>query len=149
MQSVRRGRRGGKQHMIVVYNTLSGRKEPFEPIEKGRVKMYVCGLTVYDAPHIGHGRTFIGFDIVARWLRACGYDVTYARNITDIEDRILNRAKENGEKIDALTQRVTRVMHDDFRLLGIDEPDVEPRATQYVPQMIALIERLKSRGLPY
>ena len=82
--------------MIVVYNTLSGRKEPFEPIEKGRVKMYVCGLTVYDAPHVGHGRTFIGFDVVARWLRASGYEVTYARNITDIEDRIINRARETG-----------------------------------------------------
>jgi cysteinyl-tRNA synthetase len=135
--------------MIVVHNTLSGKKEPFAPLEKGRVTMYVCGLTVYDAPHIGHGRTFIGFDVVARWLRASGYEVTYARNVTDIEDRIINRARENGENINALTARVTQGMHDDFGLLGIDEPDIEPRATQYVPQMIALIERLIARGLAY
>ena len=135
--------------MIVVHNTLSGKKEPFAPLEKGRVTMYVCGLTVYDAPHIGHGRTFIGFDVVARWLRASGYEVTYARNVTDIEDRIINRARENGENINALTARVTQGMHDDFGLLGIDEPDIEPRATQYVPQMIALIEQLIVRGLAY
>src|SRR5688572_23927908 len=111
--------------------------------------MYVCGITVYDYCHLGHGRFLVAFDIVQRWLRASGYRVTYVRNITDIEDKIIRRARENGEPIEALTSRFIRAMDEDNAALGLQKPDHEPRATQYVAQMLDIIGRLESRGLAY
>lgn len=134
---------------IHIYNTLTRRLEPLEPIEPGHVKMYVCGMTVYDYCHLGHGRTFAAFDIVVRWLRARGYRVTYVRNITDVDDKIIRRAAENGETTTALTERFIRAMHEDFAALGFVPPDLEPRATQFVPQMLGLIELLEKKDLAY
>ncbi|MFZ5541059.1 MAG: cysteine--tRNA ligase [Pseudomonadota bacterium] len=134
---------------IQIYNTLTRRLDPLEPIEPGHVKMYVCGMTVYDYCHLGHGRTFAAFDIVVRWLRARGYRVTYVRNITDVDDKIIRRAAENGETTTALTERFIRAMHEDFAALGFVPPDLEPRATQFVPQMLGLIELLEKKDLAY
>src|SRR5690606_20124269 len=111
--------------------------------------MYVCGMTVYDYCHVGHARVMVVFDVVRRWLQASGYEVTYVRNITDIDDKIIRRAAENGESIEALTGRFIRAMDEDAAALGVRKPDVEPRATENVPQMIALIERLVARRLAY
>ena len=132
-----------------IYNTLGRRLERLEPIEPGHVRMYVCGMTTYDLCHLGHARLFIAFDVVQRWLRASGLRVTYARNITDIDDKIIRRAQERGEEIAALTARYILAMHEDFAALGIQPPDVEPRATQYVPQMLHLIELLQQKRLAY
>ncbi len=134
---------------IRIYNTLTRRLEPLEPIEPGHVRMYVCGMTVYDYCHLGHGRTFAAFDVVVRWLRARGLRVTYVRNITDVDDKIIRRAAENGETTTALTERFIRAMHEDFAALGLLSPDLEPRATQYVPQMLGLIELLERKELAY
>ena len=134
---------------IHVYNTLTRRLEPLVPIEPGHVRMYVCGMTTYDYCHLGHGRTFAAFDVVVRWLRARGLRVTYVRNITDVDDKIIRRAAENGETTTALTERFIRAMHEDFAALGLLPPDLEPRATQYVPQMLGLIELLEKNGLAY
>ncbi|MCS7101033.1 MAG: cysteine--tRNA ligase, partial [Burkholderiaceae bacterium] len=122
---------------------------PLEPIEPGHVRMYVCGMTVYDLCHLGHARTFAAFDVAVRWLRARGLRVTYVRNITDIDDKIIRRAAENGEPIEALTARVIRSMHEDFDALGFLRPDREPRATEFVPQMLGLIELLERNALAY
>jgi len=111
--------------------------------------MYVCGMTVYDFCHVGHARVMVVFDVVSRWLRARGYEVTYVRNITDIDDKIIKRAVENGEPIAALTNRFIQAMHEDARALGVIDPDHEPRATDFVPQMLDVIDALKKNGLAY
>ncbi len=135
--------------MLRIYNTLARQKQVFEPIRPGEVRMYVCGMTVYDYCHIGHGRMMVAFDLIRRWLRASGYRVTYVRNITDIDDKIIKRAVENGETIGALTERNIRYMDQDIGALGVEKPDHEPRATQYVPQMLEMIGRLEAKGLAY
>ncbi|HXU94755.1 MAG TPA: cysteine--tRNA ligase [Gallionella sp.] len=135
--------------MLKIYNTLAREKQDFKPIEPNKVRMYVCGMTVYDYCHLGHARVMVVFDMVQRWLKASGYDVTYVRNITDIDDKIIKRAAENKESIHALTQRFIDAMHEDADALGVQRPDHEPRATQYVPQMLAMIEQLEKNGLAY
>ncbi len=135
--------------MLTIYNTLARSKQPFVPIRPGKVRMYVCGMTVYDYCHLGHARVMVVFDVVRRWLRARGYAVTYVRNITDIDDKIIRRAVENRETIGELAARFIRFMDEDAAALGIEKPDHEPRATQFVPQMLALIERLEAKGLAY
>ena len=135
--------------MLKIYNTLARDKQEFVPIEPGKVRMYVCGMTVYDYCHLGHARVLVVFDMVYRWLKASGYDVTYVRNITDIDDKIIKRAAENGESIHALTARFIAAMHEDAAALGVLQPDHEPRATQYVPQMLEMIGRLEQNGLAY
>ena len=135
--------------MLAIYNTLTRRKEQFVPMVAGRVGMYVCGMTVYDRCHIGHARVMVVFDVVQRWLRAAGYQVNYVRNITDIDDKIIRRAVENGESISQLTGRFIALMDEDAAALGVQKPDAEPRATAYVPQMLSMIGKLESRGLAY
>ena len=125
--------------MLRIHNSLSRSKEAFEPIDPGRVRMYVCGITVYDYCHIGHARMMLVFDMVSRWLRASGYALTYVRNITDIDDKIIKRAVDNNETIGELTERFIAAMHQDLDALGVLRPDHEPRATRYVPQMLDLI----------
>ena len=132
-----------------VYNTLSRSVEPFRPLEPGHVRMYVCGMTIYDLCHVGHARMMMAFDIVYRWLRASGYRVTYVRNITDIDDKIIRRALERGLSIRVLTDEMIAAMREDIGRLGIEPPTHEPRATEYVPQMLELIARLEQRGLAY
>ncbi|MES2016935.1 MAG: cysteine--tRNA ligase [Pseudomonadota bacterium] len=134
---------------LKIYNTLARDKQTFVPITPGKVGMYVCGMTVYDYCHIGHGRMMMAFDVIYRWLKASGYQVTYVRNITDIEDKIIKRAVENGESIYSLTSRFTTYMDEDTAALGILPADVVPRATQYVPQMLGIIELLEQKGLAY
>ena len=134
---------------LKIYNTLAREKQTFVPIEPGRVRMYVCGMTVYDYCHVGHARVVVVFDMVQRWLRASGYEVTYVRNITDIDDKIIKRAVENGETMSALTGRFIDAMHEDFAALGTQQPDHEPRATQFVPQMLRMIGKLQTNGLAY
>ncbi|MGQ0836065.1 MAG: cysteine--tRNA ligase [Gammaproteobacteria bacterium] len=135
--------------MIRLHNSLTGRKEGLEPIEPGHVRMYVCGDTVYDFCHIGHGRSKIAFDVARRYFAYRGLRVTFVRNITDIDDKIINRAAENGEPIEALTARFIAAMHEDYDQLGILRPDHEPRATQYVPQIIAMVQTLIDKGYAY
>ncbi|WHZ11265.1 MAG: Cysteinyl-tRNA synthetase [Burkholderiaceae bacterium] len=132
-----------------IYNTLSRAMEPFAPLEAGHVRMYVCGMTVYDLCHLGHARSMVAFDIVQRWLRASGLAVTYVRNITDIDDKIIRRALENDETIRSLTDRMVDALHQDADALGIARPTHEPRATDYVPQMLAMIAALELKGLAY
>jgi cysteinyl-tRNA synthetase len=132
-----------------IYNTLSRQLDPFKPLEEGHVRMYVCGMTVYDVCHLGHARSMVAFDVVQRWLKASAYRVTYVRNVTDIDDKIIRRALENRETIAALTDRMVALLHRDADALGVQRPDHEPRATRYVPQMLSLIERLEQRGLAY
>lgn len=134
---------------LKIYNTLAREKQAFTPITPGKVGLYVCGMTVYDYCHIGHARVMVVFDMVQRWLRASGYEVTYVRNITDIDDKIIKRALENKESIHALTDRFIAAMHEDADALGVQRPDVEPRATDYIPQMLDLIEQLTKNGLAY
>jgi cysteinyl-tRNA synthetase len=135
--------------MLKLYNTLTRSKEPFVPLVPGEIRMYVCGMTVYDYCHIGHARMLVAFDAVQRWLRASGYRLTYVRNITDIEDKIIRRAVENGEPISSLTGRFIAAMHEDEASLNIQRPDFEPRATSYVPQMLSMIRRLQDNGFAY
>jgi cysteinyl-tRNA synthetase len=135
--------------MLKLYNTLTRQKEVFVPIVANKASMYVCGMTVYDFCHLGHARVMVVFDMVARWLRASGYQLTYVRNITDIDDKIIRRAAENQEPIAALTQRFIDAMDQDSAALGVLRPDHEPRATAYVPGMISLIERLIANGHAY
>ncbi len=134
---------------LKIYNTLARDKVAFVPLEPGKVKMYVCGMTVYDYCHLGHARVMVVFDMVQRWLRAQNYQVTYVRNITDIDDKIIRRAVENKETISQLTNRYIAAMNDDADALGVQRPDHEPRATAYVPQMLSLIGKLESNGLAY
>ena len=135
--------------MLSIHNTLTRRKEVFVPIEAGKVRLYVCGMTVYDFCHLGHARVMVVFDMVVRWLRASGYEVTYVRNITDIDDKIIKRAGDNRESIRALTDRFIAAMHEDADALGVLRPDHEPRATDYVASMQSLISRLYAKGLAY
>jgi len=135
--------------MLQIHNSYTRAKEDFNPLQAGRVRMYVCGMTVYDLCHLGHARMFVAFDMVTRWLRASGYQVEYVRNITDIDDKIIKRAQENGETPASLTERFIAAMHEDERALGVLPPDHEPRATQYVQQMLDLIRQLVHNGLAY
>jgi len=132
-----------------VYNTLSRSIEPFRPIDPGHVRMYVCGMTIYDLCHVGHARMMMAFDVVYRWLRASGYRVTYVRNITDIDDKIIQRALDRGMSIRALTDEMIAAMHQDIAAIGIETPTHEPRATDYVQAMLDLIGKLEARGLAY
>ena len=135
--------------MLKIFNSLKREKQIFQPIEANKVRMYVCGMTVYDYCHLGHARVMVVFDMVYRWLQASGYDVTYVRNITDIDDKIIKRAIENGETIQQLTDRFIAFMHEDADALGVLRPDHEPRATQFVPQMQEIIRKLEANGLAY
>ena len=135
--------------MLKIYNTLARSKQDFAPIEPGRVRMYVCGMTVYDYCHLGHARVMVVFDVVQRWLRASGFDVTYVRNITDIDDKIIRRAVENGETIGDLTARYIAFMDEDAAALGVQKPDHEPRATEHIGGMLDMIGTLQAKGLAY
>jgi len=135
--------------MLKIYNTLIRDKQVFAPITPGKVKMYVCGMTVYDFCHLGHARVLVVFDMVLRWLKASGYEVTYVRNVTDIDDKIIKRAAENNESIDALTNRFIAAMDEDATALGVSRPAFEPRATQHVDGMIAMISALINKSLAY
>lgn len=134
---------------LSLYNTLSKAKEPFQPLVGNQVRMYVCGMTVYDFCHIGHARVMVAFDVIARWLRQRGYELTYVRNITDIDDKIIRRAQENGEPFDALTERMIAAMHEDEARLSVLRPDVEPRATGHIAGMHAMIQTLIDKGFAY
>jgi cysteinyl-tRNA synthetase len=134
---------------LKIYNTLSRSVEDFVPLEAGKVRMYVCGITVYDLCHIGHARSAIAFDVIQRWLRASGYAVTYVKNITDIEDKIIARAVKNGETIRALTDRMITEMYRDFDALAVQRPDHDPRATDFVPHMLSIVDQLEKNGLAY
>jgi cysteinyl-tRNA synthetase len=134
---------------LKLFNTLSGEKEDFKPLQAGKVKMYVCGMTVYDYCHIGHARVLVAFDVITRYLRYCGYQVTYIRNITDVDDKIFRRANENGEHFSALTQRFIDAMHEDEKALNVLSPDQEPRATAHIGAIIAMIERLIANDHAY
>ena len=134
---------------LKIYNTLTRSKEDFIPIEPGKVRIYVCGITVYDYCHIGHARMLLVFDMVTRYLRARGYEVTYVRNITDIDDKIITRAKENGETITVLTERFIEAMNEDTDALGIIRPDIEPRATEYMQPVVQMIQALIDNGYGY
>jgi cysteinyl-tRNA synthetase len=135
--------------VLRIYNSLTRQKQEFVPIEAGKVRLYVCGMTVYDYCHLGHARVMVAFDVVRRWLRASGLAVTYVRNITDIDDKIIKRAQENKEPVDALTARFIAAMDEDNAALGVEKPDHEPRATAYVPGMLKMIETLERGGLAY
>ena len=132
-----------------IFNTLSGKKEHFEPIEKNNIRMYVCGMTVYDDTHIGHARTFLSFDLIVRYLRSIDYKVHYIRNITDVDDKIISRANELGMDPEELTERYINSMDDDFESLGMIKPDAEPRATENISSIISLIEILIEKGHAY
>lgn len=134
---------------LKLFNTVSGKKERFEPLEEGKIKMYVCGMTVYDYCHIGHARVMVGFDVITRFLRHIGYDVTYIRNITDVDDKIFNRANENGESFTDLTNRFITAMHEDEGALGVLSPDQEPRATAHMGDIIAMTGTLIEKGYAY
>lgn len=135
--------------MLNLYNDLNRAKEPFVPLQPGKVNMYVCGMTVYDLCHLGHARVMVVFDVIARYLRWLGYDVTYVRNITDIDDKIINRANERGEPFTELTERYIKAMREDAERLGVLPPDLEPKATEHLPEIIDMISRLIERGHAY
>jgi cysteinyl-tRNA synthetase len=135
--------------MLHLYDTFSQTKKPFVPLQKGKVGLYVCGITVYDLCHMGHARTYLSFDILVRYLRYCGYDVKYVRNITDIDDKIISRAIENGETHSQLTQRTIAMMHEDFAAINLLPVDVEPRVTDHIPEIIELVQKLIEKGFAY
>ena len=135
--------------MLEIYNSLSHKKEKFEPIRPNKIGMYVCGVTVYDLCHIGHGRTFVCFDTIVRYLRYIGYDVTYVRNITDVDDKIIKRAQENGESCESLTTRLIEEMYKDFGALNILRPDIEPKATHHINDIINMVSKLIDNGNAY
>ena len=135
--------------MLQIFNTLSRKKEQFTPIVPGKAGLYVCGITIYDYCHVGHARTYVAFDVINRYLRFSGYDVTYVRNITDVDDKIIKRAAENNESCDALTERFTKAMHADFDALGLMPADIEPRVTTHMAEIIQLIEALIAKGYAY
>ena len=135
--------------MIEIHNSLTGRKEPLRELEPGHVRMYVCGITVYDFLHVGHARSIVAFDVVRRYLRHRGYRVTHVRNIPDIDDKIIARAAENGEPVEALTERFIAAMNEDCAALGIERPEHEPRATRYMPEIVAMIRTLVDKGYGY
>lgn len=135
--------------MLQIYNTLTRQKEVFKPINPGKISMYVCGITVYDYCHIGHARVLVAFDVITKFLRSQGWDVSYVRNITDIDDKIIKRANENGEEFTALTTRFIDYMHEDEARLGIARPDIEPRATAYIDQIVDMNKTLIDKGFAY
>ncbi|MDP5134454.1 cysteine--tRNA ligase [Rheinheimera baltica] len=135
--------------MLQIFNTLSRKKEVFTPIVPGKAALYVCGITIYDHCHVGHGRTYVSFDVINRYLRFSGYDVTYVRNITDVDDKIIKRAAENNESCDALTERYTKAMHADFDALGLLPADIEPRVTTHMAEIISMISQLVDKGYAY
>ncbi|OXY82955.1 cysteine--tRNA ligase [Oceanimonas doudoroffii] len=135
--------------MLKIYNSLTRQKEEFKPLVPGKVGMYVCGVTIYDLCHIGHGRTFVAFDVVTRYLRYAGYDLTFVRNVTDIDDKIIKRAAENGEDWQALTERLTGEMYRDFDALNIARPDIEPKATDHIVEIINMVDTLIKDGHAY
>ncbi|WP_394176200.1 cysteine--tRNA ligase [Thalassotalea litorea] len=135
--------------MLHLYNTLSRKKEEFKPITPGKVGMYVCGITIYDHCHIGHARTYVAFDVIARYLRHLGYELTHVRNITDVDDKIIKRAAENNESCDSLTSRMTADMYADLDALNVERPDIAPTVTTHMPEIIALVERLIERKHAY
>jgi hypothetical protein len=135
--------------MLKIYNTLTNQKDTFVPIEEGKVKMYVCGMTVYDYCHLGHARVMVVFDVVVSYLRSLGYDVTYVRNITDIDDKIIRRANENGEDFHALTERFIDIMNEDADALGVVRPDLEPKASESMDDILAMIGTLIDNGHAY
>ena len=135
--------------MLTIYNSLTRRKEKFQPIDPGKVRMYVCGITVYDYCHIGHARMILVFDMIVRYLRFRGYEVNYVRNITDIDDKIINRSRESGEPFNELTGRFIQAMNEDFEALNVLVPDQEPRATDHIEQIIVMIDRLLENGYAY
>jgi len=135
--------------MVQIYNTLTRQKEQFKPMVDGKIDMYVCGITIYDFCHIGHARTFVGFDVIVRYLRHLGYDLKYVRNITDVDDKIIKRANENGESINDLTLRMTKAMHEDFDSLNMLRPDIEPTVTNHMDEIIEMVERLIAKGHAY
>ncbi|KPV95620.1 Cysteine--tRNA ligase [Pseudoalteromonas sp. P1-9] len=135
--------------MLQIYNTLTRQKEAFKPLVAGKVGMYVCGITIYDYCHVGHARTYVSFDVMNRFLRHSGFDVTYVRNITDVDDKIIKRANENGEAIDALTVRMTKAMHEDFDALNMLPADIEPTVTGHMDEIIEMIERLIEKKNAY
>lgn len=134
---------------LAIYNTLTKTKEPLKPLIANQVRMYVCGMTVYDFCHIGHARVMVAFDVVSRWLRQRGYELTYVRNITDIDDKIIRRAQENGETFEALTGRMIAAMHEDEARLNVLRPDIEPRATDHIAGMQSMIQTLIDKGFAY
>ena len=135
--------------MLKIYNSLTKEKDVFVPRQPGKVGMYVCGMTVYDYCHVGHARVMVVFDVVARYLRASGYEVTYVRNITDIDDKIIKRAQENDEPMAALTARFITAMHEDAAALAVLPPDQEPRATASMDAIVQMILTLMERGYAY
>jgi len=135
--------------MLTIYNSQTRKKELFKPINEGKITMYVCGMTVYDFCHLGHARVMVNFDMITRYLRSRGYDLTYVRNITDIDDKIIARANENHERFEEVTERFIKAMHEDERQLGILPPDSEPRATQHLDDILALIQALIDKGFAY
>jgi cysteinyl-tRNA synthetase len=135
--------------MLKVHNNLTRQKEIFQPMRPGKVGLYVCGVTVYDYCHLGHARTYAAFDVIIRFLKWQGYDVTYVRNITDIDDKIIKRANENNEDFQVVVKRFTQAMHEDFAALGLLKPTQEPTATEFIPHMIAMIEKLITSGHAY
>ncbi len=134
---------------LAIYNTLTKTKEPLKPLIANQVRMYVCGMTVYDFCHIGHARVMVAFDVVSRWLRQRGYELTYVRNITDIDDKIIRRAQDNGETFEALTGRMIAAMHEDEARLNVLRPDIEPRATDHIAGMHSMIQTLIDKGFAY
>lgn len=137
------------QHQLKIYNSFTQQKAPFEPITPGKIRLYVCGITVYDYCHIGHARVMVSFDVIVRYLRWIGFDVTYVRNITDVDDKIIERAKINQEDMTTLTERFIKAMHEDFGKLGILEPNKEPRATEYMPHIIKMVQTLLDKKHAY
>lgn len=135
--------------MLQIYNTFTHKKEPFNPLIPGHISLYVCGITVYDYCHIGHARVFVAFDVIVRFLRASGWTVRYVRNITDIDDKIIKRAQENDEPIDALTARFIQAMNEDAKALNVISPDEEPRATRHIETIITMVKELQANGFAY
>ena len=135
--------------MLQLFNTKTRQKERFQPLVEGKVGLYVCGITVYDLSHMGHARTYLSFDVLVRYLRHLDYDVKYVRNITDVDDKIIARANENGETTVALTERTIAMMHEDFAALNLVEPDIEPRVTGHMDEIIDVIEKLVAKGYAY
>ncbi|RXF03202.1 cysteine--tRNA ligase [Pseudoalteromonas sp. PS5] len=135
--------------MLQIFNTLTRQKAPFKPLKEGKVDMYVCGITIYDFCHVGHARTYVSFDVMNRYLRYLGYDVTYVRNITDVDDKIIKRAAENNESINELTVRMTKAMHEDFDALNMLPADIEPTVTGHMDEIIDMIARLIEKGHAY
>ena len=135
--------------MLSIYNTLTRKKEPFKPMVEGEVGMYVCGCTTYDHCHVGHGRTFVGFDVIARYIRHLGYNLVFVRNITDVDDKIIKRANENKESCEQLTERFTASMHEDFDALNMLRPDIEPKVSTHMPEIIAIIDALVKQEYAY